>query len=103
MNTRKPLVSEEALRFIERREEESGVRFSALVREWYSLDGPVEKLANNEGNSVPIPLARLGNPKEANWGWLHVMDERDDFAYGAVYVFLRTDREPPEAVLFRRR
>jgi hypothetical protein len=90
---RTPRVSEEALRLIERREAETGLRFPASVREWYSLEGAVELLADNCEESDPVPLGQLGSPEEARLGWLHVMSDRDGVA--SWYVRLDGSDDPP--------
>jgi hypothetical protein len=90
---RTPRVSEEALRLIERREEENGLRFPASVREWYSLEGAMELLADNCEESDPVPLDQLGSPEEAELGWLRVMSDRDGVA--SWYVRLDGSDDPP--------
>lgn len=94
---RTPRVSGEATRRIERREEESGVRFPASVREWYSLEGAERLLASNCDESVPVPLDLLGDPGGAAPGWLHVMDDRDGVA--SWFVRLDGSDDPPVDVL----
>lgn len=90
---RAPRVSEAAARLIERREAETGLRFPASVREWYSLEGAVELLADNCEESDPVPLGQLGSPEEARLGWLHVMSDRDGVA--SWYVRLDGSDDPP--------
>jgi hypothetical protein len=90
---RTPRVSQEALRLIERREEETGLRFPASVREWYSLEGAVELLTDNCEESDPVPLEQLGSAEEARLGWLHVMSDRE--AVASWYVRLDGSDDPP--------
>lgn len=90
---RTPRVSEAAVRLIERREEETGLRFPPSVREWYSLEGAVELLADNCEASDPVPLDQLGSPEEARLGWFRIMDDRDGVA--SWYVRLDGSDDPP--------
>jgi len=90
---RTPRVSEEALQLIERREAETGLRFPASVREWYSLEGAAELLADNCEESDPVPLDQLGSQEEAELGWLRVMSDRDGVA--SWYVRLDGSDDPP--------
>lgn len=90
-------ISSAAAAALAAREQALGVTFPASVREWYSIEGAVEILAEHSNEDFPVPLDELGDAGEAAHGLLKIMDENQ----GVVtwYVALDGSDDPPVDVL----
>lgn len=56
-----PTVSQDAIILLEQQEKALGRELPASVREWYSLDGAVDILAEYSNQDHPISLSSLGD------------------------------------------
>ena len=100
------LLSEEALRSVENREQALGIRFPASVREWYSLSEGVDILESYSNMDHPVALENLGVPVE-HWhntepldlvadGLMVFLDENQ---YVTQWAIRLNDTDDPEVVV----